>query len=77
MKVLRYILELDSNNEIEGLARILQTENELWGEYYVGNGVWEVADYVTASYIREPGNGEFFRDEERAVNIMAYLDSKL
>jgi hypothetical protein len=75
MKIVRYILELDSNDEVEGLARILQTETQLWGEYYAGHGVWKESEYVIASYIREPGNGEFFHDEERAKEIMTLIDN--
>ena len=75
MKILRYILELDSNNNVDGLCRIIETETELWGEYYDGNGIWKEDDYVTISYIREPGNGEFFHDEEYAKEIMAYIDA--
>ena len=77
MKVYRYILELGPNNEIEGLSRIVETNTAMWGEYYDGKGIWKKADYVIASYIREPGHDEFFYDEERANEIMAYIDANL
>lgn len=63
MEIIRFFVIKDKKNNLMTLARIIENDTELWGEYLNDDGKW-IEDHVMTNFLIDPLMGDEISEEE-------------